>query len=272
MSNDSSIMRHYVTYHNTDIMGYPCDQTNVRPLSIVTDKSVSNLLGNKLWLISGEGRPRKYFLCSVFVVDDVGADTDSGYKHYAAGASGAALRPPLQLNKNTWFPEFERSQQNFRFGLSEIKDPRYIAELESLASIPSESPPLERVLRTGAGFGDPETNRRVEESAVAFVTESYKKRGWKVESVESEKTRGYDLHCKKTRTVECVEVKGVQGDLPSFVITAAEARQAANNPSFVLCVVTSALSKDPQLLRWNGKQLVKEFDLEPLAYRATLRK
>jgi hypothetical protein len=90
-------MRHYVTYHNTDVMGYPCDQSSTRPFSIVTDKSVSNLLGNKLWLISGEGKPRKYFLCSVFVVDGVGEDVATGYKHYAAGENGAALRPPIQL-------------------------------------------------------------------------------------------------------------------------------------------------------------------------------
>ena len=264
-------MRHYVTYHNTDIMGYPCDQINVSPFSIVTDKPVSNLIGNKLWLISGEGKSREYFLCSVFVVDRVGEDKDSGYKNRAIGKRGAALRPPIQLDKSKWFGEFLRSQQNFRFGVSEIKDQSFITELERLASLPPEAPPLEQFFRMGAGFGDPETNRRVEKSAVAFVTESYKKRGWKVESVEAEK-RGYDLQCQKAGGEECVEVKGVQGDLPSFIITAREVRQASNNPQFVLYVVTEALSKHPQMLRWSGKQLVKDFDLAPLAYRATLRK
>src|SRR5258708_7353942 len=212
-------MDHYVTYHNTDVMGYLCDQTSTTPFSIVTDKSGSGLIGNNLWLISGEGKPRKYFLCSVFVVDDVGEDVASGYKHYAAGKSGIAFRPPIQLDKNTWFRGFLRSQQNFRFGLSQIKDPSYTTELERLAGVPSESLPLERVFRRGSGFGDPETNRRVEEAAVAFVTESYKKRGWRIISVESER-RGYDLHCQKARTEECVEVKGVQGEVPSFIITA----------------------------------------------------
>src|ERR1700730_7973954 len=125
-------MRHYVTYHNTDIMGYPCDQTNVSPFSIVTDKPVSNLLGNKLWLISGEGKPRKYFLCSVFVVDKVSEDKASRYKNLATGERGAALRPPIQLDKSTWFGDFLRSQQNFRFGVSEIKDQRFITELDRL--------------------------------------------------------------------------------------------------------------------------------------------
>jgi hypothetical protein len=126
-------MKHYVTYHNTEKMGYPCDETNIGPFSIVTDKPVSSLRGNTLWLISGEGEPREYALCSVFVVDEVGSSEESGYKHFAGGKTGSAFRPPIRLNDLHWFRDFLGTQQNFRFGLNEIKEQEYINELERLA-------------------------------------------------------------------------------------------------------------------------------------------
>jgi hypothetical protein len=129
---------------------------------------------------------------------------------------------------------------------------------------------LKESLKVGAGFGNPETNRKVERAAISFVTEWYKSRGWEVESVETKKC-GYDLRCMKGSVEEHVEVKGVQGELPSFIITAGEVRQAQNNSSFVLCVVTATPSKKPKLYCYSGKEFIADFDLAPLAYRAALR-
>lgn len=116
-------MRNYVQYHNTEFMGYPCDDGDSDYFSIVTNKSVSNLVGNRIWLISGEGRPRNYFLCKVFIVDEVGQD-DSG--NYANGVIGTSFKPLIPLNNLSWFKDFMKSQQNFRFGLNEIQDERFI--------------------------------------------------------------------------------------------------------------------------------------------------
>jgi hypothetical protein len=129
---------------------------------------------------------------------------------------------------------------------------------------------LKEKLRVGAGFGNPETNRKVERAAVSFVTQWYKSLGWKVESVEAQK-RGYDLLCAKGYAEEHVEVKGVQADLPAFIITAGEVREAQNNSKFVICVVTSALKNSPKLFRYVGKEFVDKFELAPLAFRAILR-
>lgn len=133
-----------------------------------------------------------------------------------------------------------------------------------------EDLPSERT-QTGAGFGNPETNRKVERAAVSRVTDWYESEGWTVESVEAAKC-GYDLLCRKDSEENHVEVKGVQGELVAFIITAAEVRQARNDSDFVLCVVTSALTDDPKLNLYDGESFVSDFELSPLSYRAVLRK
>jgi hypothetical protein len=127
------------------------------------------------------------------------------------------------------------------------------------------------VSKTGAGFGSPEMNRKVEQSAISIVMTWYQTEGWSVESVESIKC-GYDLLCRKNSEENHVEVKGVQGDLISFIITAGEVRQSQNDDDFVLCVVTSALTDSPKITLFDSKSFASDFDLSPISYRATLRK
>jgi Domain of unknown function (DUF3883) len=266
-------MKDYVQYHNTELMGYPCDEGDGVYFSIVTNKPILSLPGNRIWLISGVGKPRKYALCEVFTVDRVKED---GSENHAMGSVGTAFRPPIPLNNRLWFKEFLKSQQNFRFGLNEIREKQFVGELERLTLVTSadvsqelERTSIEELSRVGAGFGDPETNRKTERAAIAFVTRWYESRGWKVKSVEAEKC-GYDLLCAKASLEEHVEVKGVRGELVAFIITAAEVRQAHVNSKFVICVVTSALAK-PKLLRYVGREFGNQFDLAPLAFRAILR-
>jgi len=128
---------------------------------------------------------------------------------------------------------------------------------------------FERQVRKGGGFGTPETNKKVERAAIDHVTEDYVSRGWAVDSVEADKC-GYDLHCKKGQREEHVEVKGVQGDVISFIITRGEKRRAQKDTDFVLCVVTSALTQNPKLSRYNPSEIESLFTYEPLAYQATL--
>jgi len=127
--------------------------------------------------------------------------------------------------------------------------------------------PIEQLIKSGAGFGNPETNKKVELAAVSYVTQWYETRGWSVRSVESEK-RGYDLLCSKASTVEHVEVKGVQSVSPSFIITANEVRQAHNDAAFVVCVVTSALSDSPKMHSIRREDFINGYELSPLAFRA----
>lgn len=136
----------------------------------------------------------------------------------------------------------------------------------------AEQQVLEERIPLGAGFGNPETNRRVERAAIKFVTNWYRACGWDVHSVEADKC-GYDLHCRKGAVKKYIEVKGIQGELLSFSITAGEVRQAQNNQYLTtICVVTSVLSKTPKLYRYTGTKFIKDFYLAPLVYRASLRK
>lgn len=270
-NSSQSSMRHFVQYHNTELMGYSCDEGDDDLFSIVTNKSTADLEGHTVWLISGEGRPRKYALCEVFIVDEVGeTDETSAFKFYAEG-EGTAFRPPISLNHLSWFKQFLAAYQNFSLGLREIKEETYIRELEELrGELEPSSEIVENEITSGTGFGNPETNRRVERAAVSFVTDWYEANGWHVKSVEADKC-GYDLLCKKGRIEEHVEVKGVQSSQPSFIITAGEVRQAQTNPSFIICVVTSALSDSRQMIKFVGKDFIRKFEMKPLAYRATLR-
>lgn len=133
-----------------------------------------------------------------------------------------------------------------------------------------QSKEIEAYVRTGAGLGDAEANRKVERAAISYVIIWYKDRNWHVESVENQKL-GYDLKCRKDTTVQCVEVKGIRGELPNFIITQREFLQAQRNPDFVLCAVTSAVSEQPRLFPFTGSQLLEKFEIAPLAYRASLR-
>lgn len=124
--------------------------------------------------------------------------------------------------------------------------------------------------RAGAGFGDAEANREVERAAVEYVKRRYEDRGWCVDSVESEK-RGYDLRCSKAGEELHIEVKGVTGAAVQCILTAGELRCAAQDPQFVLAIVTSALSEEPLLLEWKGLEVDAEFLAEPISYRLSHR-
>lgn len=119
----------------------------------------------------------------------------------------------------------------------------------------------------GAGFGDAESNARVERAAVQTVTDKYIADGWSVRSVESDRC-GFDLLCQRGTEEENVEVKGVSGSRPQFIITAGEVEAARSNPKFVLFVVTETTSVQPRLHRYSGPEFWQQFSLAPLQYRA----
>jgi hypothetical protein len=124
--------------------------------------------------------------------------------------------------------------------------------------------------KVGAGFGDAKKNQIIEQLAIRVVDKWYRLQGWSVISVESEKC-GFDLRCKKDERLEEVEVKGVSGDAPTFIITAGEIRQAKSNPRFVLCIVTRTLSKRPMIHRFSGRQFLRKYRLDAVQYRALPR-
>lgn len=267
-------MDNYVQYHNSEAMGVSClelTDDEESGFSIATSKSVSKLIGSRIWLVGGIGKPRKYYLCYYFLVDEIEpSNGDSYFKYYVNGQQGKVFSPAILLNDFQWFKDFLKSQQNFSMGLRKIEN-IFVDELEKLASskIIRDVSIDEQVQKVGGGFGNPETNRKVEQAAVSFVKSHYEQNHWSVESVESEKC-GYDLLCTKNSIQEHVEVKGIQGDFVSFIITNGEVRQSQSNENFVLCAVTSALS-NPTLHRFSASEFREKFALEPISYRASLK-
>lgn len=124
-------MNNYVQYHNTEQRGYSCEDLDV--LRVYTRRPVDRLPGQRLWLISGEGRPRRYYLCMVFRVDEVGLADDPARGNYVRGTEGRMFRPPIPFDELPWFPDFLKSQQNFSLGLRQV-EPQYVQALETLVA------------------------------------------------------------------------------------------------------------------------------------------
>jgi hypothetical protein len=142
----------------------------------------------------------------------------------------------------------------------------YMERLWSGTSLAAE---FEEQVTKGAGFGDPETNKKVELAAIEHVTKIYTSNGWTVESVEAERC-GYDLRCRNGMLEEHVEVKGLQGDAIAFIVTRGERKRAERDDAFVLCVVTSILTKQPKLRSYRNEEFLRLFSFDPLAYKAVL--
>lgn len=172
--------------------------------------------------------------------------------------SNAALRRVRALQRRGTETLYEVSYQEART-LFSVCGERKISALMS--------PKQQNQEKRGAGFGEPEINKKVEAAAVKYAKKWYHERGWTVRSVEKEKP-GYDLQCKRNKIEEHVEVKGVSGTILSFPITAPEKRKAKEDPDFVLFVVTSALSTHPLPRRWRGPDFLKNFNFEPLQFIA----
>ncbi len=112
-------VKHFVSYHNAEKMGYSFEQAE--PFSVGTAKSVERLRGERVWSISGEGRPLRYHLRDTWVVDDVGESSQDEFSNYARGR-GIEFTPPIPISDLPWFSAFLKSQSNFRLGLQHIKD------------------------------------------------------------------------------------------------------------------------------------------------------
>lgn len=136
-----------------------------------------------------------------------------------------------------------------------------------LTVTPKEEAIAERLI--GAMFGSSDQNKRVEKAAIRTATSFLELEGWKVHSVEADGL-GYDLHCAKPGQVLKVEVKGVRGLQPTFILTAGEYKRAQSDEKFALCVVTSAL-REPKVIFLRRTKLKAALRVVPLSYKAGLQ-
>ena len=112
-------MRHFVQYHNPDVMGRY--KASHRRFGIVTNKPVGALLGNRVWLVTGSGKPRRYYLCSSFVVNRLERVDDGEFRNHAQGADGRDFVPFIEIGAMPWFAKLLKTTANFSLGLVQIR-------------------------------------------------------------------------------------------------------------------------------------------------------
>jgi len=102
------------------------------------------------------------------------------------------------------------------------------------------------------------------------VTRTLAADGWKVVSREQAKV-GYDLRAKRGKVERHIEVKGVKGRHPDFMITEGEVSCASDDPKWEIWIVTSALKRSRKATVLPGADLVQRYSLTPISYRASTR-
>jgi len=128
-------VEHFVQYHNPDIVGtdvaYVAEHEE---FAVGTNKTPPRgLLGSRVWLIGGEGRPRRYFLCYHFLADRVVDAPDDHFRYTISGAEGRRFVPPLDLTDEPWFAAFLKFNANFSLGLRRIPG-EYLKQLPAADS------------------------------------------------------------------------------------------------------------------------------------------
>ena len=124
--HDHSRRPHFVQYHNPDKMGGPY-RRGTGSFRVVTNKAFDGIAGSYIWLVTGIGKPRRYFICQAFIADEVVAHSDPPFGFRVSGKIGSDYE--VEIGHLNWFPELRRIMGNFAFGFQSITDQRIISGL-----------------------------------------------------------------------------------------------------------------------------------------------
>lgn len=90
-----------------------------------------------MWVVAGsKGRPRSFYLCCTFIVEDIGHHAKGGYKNWAGSKHVQSFVPSIRIDGFKWFPQFKKKFGSFAFGLQPIFDEKFISKLENLKRNP----------------------------------------------------------------------------------------------------------------------------------------
>jgi len=127
-------MRHFVQYHNSDPDKMGSYRPSTKNFGIVTNKLQGVGKGDIVWLLTGEGRPREYFLCETFSVEKISPQSVGRFSYRISSEDGQSLYR-LELDKtSSWFQELLKITGNFRYGLQRISSEAIIAGLKRAAA------------------------------------------------------------------------------------------------------------------------------------------
>jgi hypothetical protein len=130
-------MRDYLAYHNPDVMGYSA--VEVSKPSIPTNKSAKCSMGDRVWLITGEGKPRRYYLRLYFTVTSVDNATNQAFETEITGADERFLDPMPCLDDYPWFGNLKTKMANFSLGFQPINHAEAVRGLEAVAGMQTAS-------------------------------------------------------------------------------------------------------------------------------------
>lgn len=121
-------------------MGYTAD--HIRRLCVFTRKQPRSVVGCRIWGVTGEGAPRRFYLFEWFVADSISASQDPEFAWCVSGTKGALIPRSSwpRLETRPWFGPFLKAQGHFAFGLSPISDPMVVAALDALGLAPQGTP------------------------------------------------------------------------------------------------------------------------------------
>jgi hypothetical protein len=109
-------MSDFVVYHNQDDRGGPPRRRGTGPFSIYSDKpSLERLLGNRVWVVSGRGTPKKWSLHYWFRPSAV---EPRGVRGEVGAAAPAA--DGVSLDRFEWFKRLYVDRKLFSFGLQSL--------------------------------------------------------------------------------------------------------------------------------------------------------
>jgi hypothetical protein len=130
--NINQTMRHFIAYHNAIKIGYSC-VTLLSP-RVITKKSVVNLEGVTVWLISGEGKsPKSYFLAAKFAANNCEQNKFPGSKlPNQISGPGHLFKLARPINGTSLLRLILERSNNFRNGFHEVADAKIINELMGL--------------------------------------------------------------------------------------------------------------------------------------------
>jgi hypothetical protein len=122
-------MADLLAYHNPDRMGYAASNE----AAVLTNKRLGrSILGCRIWLVEGVGRPRRYFLRGWFIASEIDPDGEEGFRSRISGTVARFLTPNVDITDEPWFPALRCSQGSFAFGLQTMTDPCFVAAFERL--------------------------------------------------------------------------------------------------------------------------------------------
>jgi hypothetical protein len=141
-------VKHFVGYHNFERMERTSEYDPIEPelpgageaggaagsghlFGFATGKKPDRFLGNVLWGIQGQGKPRDYFLFDWFLVEAVEKIGTGPFGYWLRGSRGVSIDSGIFLNDLPWFPEFRTLNRNFSMGIQEIA-PRFVPPLCAL--------------------------------------------------------------------------------------------------------------------------------------------